>query len=57
MTNNPGHASVDHTIPVDYVRYLAVVHVAQQLLLTASNLKGSPHSYEFLHFQVLHFHP
>jgi len=49
--------SITLYLPVDYVRYLAVVHVAQQLLLTASNLKGSPHSYEFLHFQVLHFHP
>ena len=57
ITNAPGRVSVDHTIKVNHMRYWAVIHVAQQLLLTVSNLKGSPHSYELLHLQVLIFTP
>jgi len=44
MTNARGRVSVDHTIRVDHMCYWAAVHVVQQLLLTVSNLKGSPHS-------------
>jgi len=45
MTSASGSVSVDHTIQVDHMGYwVVVVHVAQQLLLTVSNLKGSPHS-------------
>jgi len=44
------YLTIHNSLPVS-----AAYKSSVKRLLTVSNLKGSPHSYEYLHFRVLHF--